>query len=505
MSEKASINLGDYQRPYVLAIDIGSSSARATLYDARATRIEGTEAQVSHGLHTDDVGAAVEQPEHLVENVESVIDEALRQAGDASEHIAAVAMDCMSSTMLGLDGEGRPVTPIYTYADTRPGDEVKELRRKLDLLEVYQRTGCPQHTSYLPSRFLWLRRNAPDLYEKVRLWVDAGTYLYTRWFGRMDVPMSDSMASWTGLLDRRRFQWDEELLRQTSVSVDSLPPLADYSTSQRGLCETFAKRWPALKDVQFFLGVGDGLSANVGSGCVSPDSPALTIGTSGAMRILLEDAPQEIPQGLWAYRLGRRTLLGGSFSDGGSVFAWAGDTLKLPEDNESIETALSSLPPDGHGLTVLPFLSGERSPGWSVDAAGVFYGVRMSTSSLEMLQAAMEGASYRFSTVWDLLAPYASTNAKIVASGGAITRSSYWLQLMADMLQRTVVTCIEGEATSRGTAILALHALGIWSKLDAMPAELGERYTPNPERMLVYQNARERQSCLYDLVIGQDF
>lgn len=501
MNEQTSTKPGDYQRPYVLAIDIGSSSARATLYDARARRIEGTEAQVSHGLHTDDDGAAVEQAEHLVENVEGVIDEALRQAGDASKYIAAVAMDCMASTVLGLDGDGRPVTPIYTYADTRPGDEVEELRRKLDLPEVYKRTGCPQHTSYLPARFLWLRRNAPDQCRRVRLWLDAGTYLYTRWFGRMDVPMSDSMASWTGLLDRR-VQWDEELLRQTSVSVDSLPPLADYSAGQQGLCEAFAKRWPALKDAPFFLAVGDGLSANVGSGCVSPERPALTIGTSGAMRILLEDAPLEIPQGLWAYRLGRRTLLGGSFSDGGSVFAWANDTLKLPEDNENIEAALGSLPPDGHGLTVLPFLSGERSPGWSVDAAGVFYGVRVSTNPLEMLQAALEGVSYRFSMAWDLLAPYATEDAQLVASGGAITNSPYWLQLMADMLQRPVVTCIEGEATSRGTAILALHALGAWPKLDTVPAELGERYLPSSERAQVYQNGRERQRCLYDLVIG---
>ena len=123
---------------------------------------------------------------------------------------------------------------------------------------------------------------------------------------------------------------------------------------------------------------------------------------------------------------------------------------------------------------------------------------------MHMLQAVLESVAYRFGIVWDMLSPYCSDDVQIVASGGAITSSPYWMQLLADTLGRTIAICNESEATSRGTAILALDALGIWATLDAIPAELGRTYSPNPKRTLTYQKGRERQSHLYNLVIGSD-
>ena len=247
-----SILKKNYTPPYVLAIDIGSSSVKAALYDAEANRISETEAQTGHELHTTSDGGAVKQPEHLTDDVESVVDAVLRNAGEMSAHIVAVGVDAMAATVLGVDAEGGPLTPIFTYADTRPAKEVEELKQELDLPRVYQRTGCPQHTSYLPGRFRWLQRTSPDVFSKVRRWVDVGTFLYMRWFGRADVPMSHSMASWTGLLNRHELEWDEELLDHVSVPSNHMPPLADHSEGLTGLAEPFAERWPALKDVPFF-------------------------------------------------------------------------------------------------------------------------------------------------------------------------------------------------------------------------------------------------------------
>ena len=183
------------------------------------------------------------------------------------------------------------------------------------------------------------------------------------------------------------------------------------------------------------------------------------------------------------------------------MFAWARSSLKLPEDGKVLEASLSSLPPCGHGLTVLPFLSGERSPGWATDATGVISGLRTSTTPVEVLQAALEGVAFRFGMVWELLAPSASEDVQIIASGGAVTGSPYWLQLMADVLQCAVVTSTEEEATTRGTAILALYGLGTWSKLDSEPSRLGDIYSPNPERALTYQICGEEQRQLYNLLI----
>jgi gluconokinase len=304
------------------------------------------------------------------------------------------------------------------------------------------------------------------------------------------------------MLDMRSLAWDEGLVRHLGLPMDALPDL-DYAADVRGLAPAFASRWPALADMPFFLAVGDGAAANVGSGCVDSSRVALTVGTTGAMRVLLAGVPRSVPQGLWAYRLdARSTLLGGSLTEGGSVLRWLMETLNLPPLAD-VEPHLARLQPDGHGLTVLPFLGGERSPGFATRATGAAVGLRLSTRPEEVLQASLEAIAYRFGLIHRLLEPYMASGARVIASGGAITASPYWLQVMADALQRPVTVCAEPEATSRGVAVLALRALGVWQRLDAVPAALGETYHPDAERGKIYRVAMERQVALYDQLIAR--
>jgi len=490
--------------PLVLAIDVGTSSVRAGLYDARAHRVLGTAAPEPHSLAGGADGGAEASAEELAACVERVVDEVLASARGVAGPIAAVGMDTLAATLLGVDGEGRPVTPVYTYADSRSHDDVLDLRRELDAAAVRQRTGCPVHTAYWPGRLRWLHRTQPDAAARARCWMDLGTFLYRRWLSRADVPASYSIASWTGMLDRRALRWDAPVLERLGLAEDALPPLADYTAGQRGLASAFAERWPALADATFFLAVGDGAAANVGSGCVSPARIALTVGTTGALRVILPGATPEVPPGLWAYKVGgNETLLGGSFSEGGNVFAWARETLRLPPAQE-LESALRRLPPDAHGLTVLPFLAGERSPGWSTSATGAIVGLTTATAPVPLLQACLEAVCYRFALVARLLDEHLDDSRAIVASGGALTASPAWVQLMADVVQHRVLLSHEPELTSRGTAILALRALGSWEALDEVALTLEESCEPDPARADVYRRAMERQRRLYEALIGHD-
>jgi gluconokinase len=233
----------------------------------------------------------------------------------------------------------------------------------------------------MPARVRWLASAHPDLARRVRRWLPVGSLLYGRWFGKPAVAITYCVAAWSGLLDRRRLEWDAELRRHLQIDDAALPALADYDRAERGLAPAYAERWPALREVPFFLAMGDGAAANVGSGCVTPSRVALTVGTTGAMRIVLPNVTPPVPAGLWAYKVGAaETLLGGALSEGGNVFAWATAALRVPPAAE-LDAALRALPPDGHGLTVLPFVSGERSPGWSNAAEATVMGVHRTGSS----------------------------------------------------------------------------------------------------------------------------
>ena len=492
-------------KPYILAVDIGSSAVKAGLYDRDANALPKTFASIPHQQRTAADGTHEEDTLDVLRASEVAIDRALDLAGNTAEHIAAVGFDAMASTILGLDARQNPVTPVFTYADTRTSQDVDALHQTIDVDAAYQRTGVMQHTSYVPGRILWMRRQHPETFERIAKWTDITTFIFSRWFGTTDIPSSYSVAAWSGLLNRHRLEWDTDLLDAVGLDITALPRLAPYSDAQSGLCPVYSVRWPQLAEVPFFLAVGDGAAVNVGSGCTDRRNIALTVGTTAAMRLVVDhpndQSPPQVPKGLWGYILrSDRTLLGGAFSEGGNVVEWALNNFKLPSLDD-LNDELERTQPDAHGLTVLPFIAGERAVGWSTNASGVINGVRVSTSGLDILQALMESVAYRFSLVADLLRDEMDDDRVFIAGGGAMTNSPWWLQTMADVLQGEVHIPAEEQATSRGAAILALNALGIWEGLDDVMPAIAAVYEPRHEYRSVYEEAIQRQAELYARVV----
>ena len=208
-----------------------------------------------------------------------------------------------------------------------------------------------------------------------------------------------------------------------------------------------------------------------------------------------------MPAGLWCYRVDRRrALLGGATSEGGNVYAWMRDTLRLGEP-EAIERELAELPPDGHGLTVLPFLAGERSPGWAGDVRATISGLGLNTTPIEILRAGLEAVAYRFALI---LRQRHLRPGQILPSTGLdrqrrrLLSSPTWMQIIADTLGRPVMASAEPEATSRGVALLALEALGAIPSVEALPAADRRDLRAGLRQPQIYRAAIARQRELYN-------
>jgi gluconokinase len=491
--------------PLILALDIGTTSTRALLFDAAGQPVPDCLAQIPNQLETTQDGGATFQPDQLFDHVVTVIDQVLQRAGARAKQIGAVVSDTFVGNVMGVNAAGEPVTPLFIYADTCNAADAEQLREELGaagLRASHDRVGCLIHTSYLPARFRWLARTQPEWLNRSAYWLSFGEYLYWRLLGQRAV--SYSVASWTGMLNRRSLTWDQDWLAALPVQPEQLSPLVDVNQPLQGLLSPWAERWPALRNVPWYPAIGDGAAANLGSGCDHPTRIALTIGTTGAMRVVVDPSLAQVPDGLWLYRVaGHQGLLGGATTEGGNLFAWLRESLQLPPIDE-LEKALAVREAAAHGLTVLPFVAGERAPGWHERARASIIGFTLNTQPVDIVQAGLEAIAYRFSLIYRRVKPYlAAEQHQIIASGGGLLSSPAWLQIMADALGEPILALTEKEITSRGIALLGLQQLGVIQKTSDLPPTTGQTYLPDPARHARHQQAIERQVALYDLLIAR--
>lgn len=478
----------------VMALDVGTSSARAACFEASGQAIPEAEGRVGYAARVAPDGEVVLDPDALVDAVASAIDQALAGAGPRAREIAGVGASVFWHSLLALDDARRPLLPVLTWADTRSAEAAAELRARLDGTAVHARTGALLHASYYPARFRWLRERHAKTFARAAVWCGFAEYLLWRLTGVLRA--SVSMASGTGVFDQDRVAWDAPLLAASAVHASRLPPVDDAPAP--ALRPEWAARWPALARVPWFPGWGDGGCSNLGSDAAGPGRIALNVGTSAALRLVLP-AVAEVPQGLWRYRIDTaRALVGGATSEGGNVLAWCRDLLALPDD-DGIEAALAAHAPDDHGLTALPFFAGERSPGWRADARATIAGLSLATGALDIAAALLEAVALRLAIVHERLAPLAAPDHLVIASGGALLRSRAWTRMLADAFGRPLTLSHEAEASSRGAALRVLEALGAPAP---PPQPLGSTVSPDPGRHAAFRAARERQQRLYDNVVG---
>jgi gluconokinase len=491
------IGLIEAMSPLVMAIDIGSSSVRALLYDGNGDQISSSEHQALHTLRTTTDGGATADADHLVSLVHDCIDHTLANAGARRRDIAAVAMSTFWHSLLGLSNDMTPTTPVLMWADKRSGEDAIALATMLGNRDVHTETGCRLHSSYWPAKLKWLKRTIPDAWEKTTRWVSLADYVSFTIHG--ELVTSISMASGTGLLQANGASWHQPMLEALGISVECLPRLTDrdvaFPTPKAELCA----RWPELADVPWFPAIGDGAAANVGAGCVGTDRIALTIGTSGAMRTISEDdhdyqdAVEPLSPKLWQYRLDRsHRVAGGSLSNGGNITAWLAHlATKTSFDDLTAEAAL--VPPDGHGLTVLPFLAGERSPSWNDHATGTISGLHLGTTRGDLFRAFLEATAYRFASIYDALRTLVRPDHEIHANGAAALGSPLWLQILADTLNHRVdAVDAEAEASARGAAICALESINAIATLLSTPHSVVHAFTPDAAKGEIYARGRAR-------------
>ncbi len=477
----------------IIALDIGTSSTRAIAFDFQGRKV-GEAAQIAYEQTTTHDGGVEVDADFLLDLTAKCLENLLKTL---EGEVAAIAISCFWHSLLAVDSEGQALTPVLSWADNRAAAYVPVLRALLDEFASHARLGCVFHTSYWPAKLLWLRDNSPELFEKnAAKWLGFGEYLRQKWCG--EARMSLSMASGTGLFAQNEAAFDAEMLSHLPIERAQIPALCDAGDFAR-LKPEIAARFPRLTNAKWFPAIGDGACSNLGSGCADESKIGLNAGTSGALRVVLRDFEGAAPRGLWRYRVdGNRSIVGGALSNAGNVLAWARDNLAL---KDGWQNRIENMEVGAHGLTILPFLAGERAPLWNGNARFVLEGASLNSDAETMMRAVFEGAALRFAAIAGELLQLAP-NAEIVFSGGALEKVPLWQPIVCDAIGAHLTQSLESEASARGAALLALESLGVLDDAKNAAFERGAQLEPDSQNHAIYSEMLAAQNALYAKIYG---
>jgi len=469
--------------PYVVGLDLGTGGARAVLYSEAGDEVANT--HVDYALETPRPGWAEQDPA-AVWNASVTALAGLVQRVPAGGEVAAIGLSTIFHTLLAVDGEGSPVTPSIIWADTRSRRQVDRLRAELDPSTVYQQTGCPLHPMYLPGKIAWLRDEQPERFAAVSCFGSIKDDLVARLTGRRVVDRS--VASGSGLLNLRQGTWDQSVLRALGVRADQLPEIVEPTANLGSLLPAVARKIGLPASTPVVAGAGDGVLSSLGSGAVDPGQMTVMIGTSGAARIAVDQPVLDPKARTWCYYLAQgRWVAGAAINNGGLALRWVRENLlpgpEAPKDEFDFETLLDDArlaPPGSGGLLFLPFLTGERSPYWNASARGVMFGLAAHMGPAHVARSAFEGVCFRMKSIVEALDEVAGPTREIRATGG-FTRSTFWLQLLADVLERPMRLAAAPQASAFGAAGLALIGIGALRDLDDVARLVKIEKGPSPD------------------------
>ena len=490
----------------ILGLDYGTSGVRAVLFDTNWQPRGSGEAgyrQLSPRPRW-----AEQDPVEIYDAGCHAIRQAIAAANADPSTVLAVGVSTILATLIAFDRNGSPLTTSWYWADSRSHGEVDELVKAIGADALYRRTGCGLHPMYSHSKLLWLKRHMPDIFASAAGFGTIKEYILRRLTGEWAVDMS--IASGTGIYDTSAKTWYPDVLDFLEIPTSRLGRLVE-GDEMVGRISTAASAETGLTGgTPVVAGGADGPLASLGTGTVRPGRMTLMIGSSGAVRTIAERPVVDPQRRTWCYYLcNDRWVPGAAINNAGIVAQWASELLfgganrsEASSGVQELERLARTAPAGAGGLVFLPYLTGERSPYWNADARGVLFGLAINHGPAHVARAAFEGVGFRMRTNLEVMEELVGPATQLLAAGG-FTKSDFWVQLQADMLQRRLTVTDAEQASAFGAAYLAGLHLGVnrsLEEIDSVVQPLRE-VEPDPTDAGLYDRMYRLYTDIYHRLV----
>ena len=468
---------------YILALDQGTSSSRAIVFDQF-----GQTKAVSQKEFTQifpKPGWVEHNPMEIWSSQASVIAEAITSIDINGLNIAAIGITNQRETTIVWDAEtGEPVYNAIVWQDRRTSEFCDSLKRdgRTDLIR--SKTGLIIDAYFSATKILWILENVPGARKRAEegklRFGTVDTWLI--WMlTRGEIHVTDvTNASRTMLFNIHTLEWDKELLNLFNIP-ESMMPQVKSSSEVYGYTKTtlFAHEVP-------IAGIaGDQQAALFGQMCTEPGSVKNTYGTGCFMLMNSGERPIMLSNNLLttiAWKIGDKVnyALEGSIFVAGSVVQWLRDGLGIIRSSSEVEALAASVQDNG-GVYFVPALTGLGAPHWDQYAKGSIYGLSRGTTAAHIARAALEGIAFQTMDIVNAMQKDAGVTLKELKVDGGASRNNLLMQFQADILGTSVIRPTVTETTALGAAYLAGLAVGYWESIDHIKSQWGVEMEFKPE------------------------
>lgn len=474
---------------YFLGIDIGTTSSKAVAFNEEGDVIANC--SFHYEMHHPKPGYSEQDPKVIFQAVIKGISKVVK---DLSPHEPLfISFSAAMHSFISIDKNGELLTPCIIWADNRADVIAQQLCADNETKHFYEASGVPVHSMSPLCKLLWFRQHQPQIFNAAYKFIGIKEYVFYKLFGKFVI--DTSVASATGFLNTKTLGWDAAILDYADISASRLSTVV--SAKKAFYYKNVITDFSFSPKIPFIIGSSDGALSNLGIGAVDNSTMAVTIGTSGAARIVITAPKTDEQMRTFCYHLKDNLYIaGGANNNGAVVLQWLKESLL--QDNEDFDTLLEeakSIAAGSDGLILLPYILGERAPIWNSNAKGVYFGLSIQHTKAHLIRASLEGVIYSLYSIIKVLLEQ-NTITQIRASGG-FAKSEVWLQILADVSGIKVLVSESVESSALGAVILGAEAVGIETNFKNNVFSVFE---PSLNNHRIYKKQFEKFERLYKLL-----
>lgn len=460
----------------ILVLESSTTSAKAMIHDTVQNEFEVITKQFITGYS--DV---------TIHNAKDIFDQTMKLGRQLAggKKIDMIALCGIWHSLLLCDKQMNPISPVYLWSYTGAKKICGEIRKDTDYVnKFYQKTGCMVNAIYPFFKLLMLKDQNVDL--KNSYIMGQGTYNTYRLTGRRVI--TECMASGSGMFNIITREFSSELLKQIGITRDQLSEIVSYQQTFP-LNEEGAGLLGLESGIPVIPANSDGGLNQIGAGALRNGIMTLSIGTSGAIRLTTKNAIVPKEPSIWCYRSPKAWLSGAATSGCCNCIDWFKDQMLA--DKFSYKDLEKGMEDNNSTLVFLPFIFGERCPGWNDGNLGIFAGISPNHKTQDFYRAIQEGVLFNLYQCYQTLTKIHGNPQSIKVSGG-ILHSPEWTQMCADIFGEQLEKETSEHVSLLGGVALAMELLGVIKEAEDYTTNLAKIIVPNKEMADLYQSKYAR-------------